>query len=72
MPNLGRPMEKQLKVTLIKSTVRRLKVQKLTVKAMGFHRLHETRYFPDNPAMRGMITRVAHLVKVETVEGQGA
>jgi large subunit ribosomal protein L30 len=65
-------MEKQLKVTLIRSTVRRLKVQKLTVTALGFHRLHETRIFPDNPAVRGMISRVAHLVKWEVVEGKGA
>jgi large subunit ribosomal protein L30 len=62
-------MENQLKVTLIRSTIRRPKVQKLTVKALGFHRLHETRLLPDNPATRGMVARVAHLLKWEEVRG---
>jgi large subunit ribosomal protein L30 len=61
-------MDKKLKVTLIRSTVRRPKVQKLTVKAMGFHRLHETRLLPDNPATRGMVDRVSHLLEWEVVE----
>jgi len=61
-------MEKKLKVTLKRSTVRHLKNHKLTVKAMGFHRLHETRLFPDNPAVRGMINRVSYLLEWEEVE----
>ena len=69
-PN-GGIMEKKLSVTLIKSTVRRQKVQRLTVQALGFHRLHETRLLPDNAAVRGMINRVSHLVKWEEVEVQG-
>jgi large subunit ribosomal protein L30 len=62
-------MEKKLRVTLERSTVRRPHVQKDTVKALGFHRLHETRVLPDNPAVRGMINRVSHLVKWEEIEG---
>jgi large subunit ribosomal protein L30 len=61
-------MAKKLKVTLIRSTIRRPKVQKLTVEALGFHRLRETRIVPDNAAMRGMIHRVSHLVQWEEVE----
>jgi large subunit ribosomal protein L30 len=61
---------KKLKVTLERSTVRKLQTQKRTVKAMGFHRLHETRIFPDNPAVRGMINRVAHLVSWVQVDVQ--
>lgn len=61
-------MAKKLKVTLIRSTIGRQRVQKLTVAAMGFHRLQETRLFPDNPATRGMIHRVSHLVRWEQVE----
>lgn len=61
-------MTKKLKVTLIRSTIRRPRVQKETVAAMGFHRLHETRVVPDNPAMRGMINRISHLVRWEQVE----
>jgi large subunit ribosomal protein L30 len=61
-------MAKKLKVTLIRSTIRRPRVQKLTVEAMGFHRLQETRILPDNPATRGWITRVSHLVRWEEIE----
>jgi large subunit ribosomal protein L30 len=62
-------MASKLKVTLVHSTIRRPKKQKLTVKALGFHRLNETRIMPDNPAMRGMIDQVQHLVRWEVVEG---
>jgi len=61
-------MDKKLKITLIRSTVRRPLKQKLTVKALGFHRLHETRLLPDNPATRGMISRVSHLLEWEEVQ----
>ncbi|MCX6600630.1 MAG: 50S ribosomal protein L30 [bacterium] len=61
-------MAKNLKVTLIRSTIRRPRAQKLTVKALGFHRLQETRVLPDNPATRGMINRVSHLLRWEPVE----
>jgi large subunit ribosomal protein L30 len=61
-------MAKKLKVTLIRSTIRRPRAQKLTVKALGFHRLQETRVLPDNPATRGMINQVSHLLRWEPVE----
>ena len=61
-------MAKKLKVTLIRSTIRRPRAQKLTVKALGFHRLQETRVLPDNPATLGMINQVSHLLRWEPVE----
>ena len=61
-------MEKKLKITLVRSTSRRPAVQRLTVKALGFHRLHETRTLPDNPAVRGMINRVSHLITWEEAQ----
>jgi large subunit ribosomal protein L30 len=61
-------MAKKLKVTLIRSTIRRPRAQKLTVEALGFHRLQETRVLPDNPATRGMINQVSHLLRWEPVE----
>jgi large subunit ribosomal protein L30 len=61
-------MEKKLKVTLIRSTVRRPRLQKATVEAMGFRRLQQTRLLPDNPAVRGMIIKVSHLVRWEEVQ----
>lgn len=61
-------MEKKLKITLTRSTIGRPLMQKRTVKALGFHRLHETRVFPDSAAVRGMLGRVLHLVQWEEVQ----
>jgi len=60
--------QKELKITLIRSAIRRQGVQKRTVEALGFHKLHQTRIVPDNPSMRGMVRKVSHLVKMEEVK----
>ena len=38
---------------------------KATVESLGFRRMNQTRELPDNPAVRGMLRRVAFLVAVE-------
>ncbi len=57
--------EQALRITLIKSPIGYSERHKATVKALGLHRLHQTIEQPDTPAVRGMIAKVAHLVKVE-------
>lgn len=59
-------MEK-LKITQVKSTIDRLKKQKLTIEAMGLGRPNYSVVLPDNPQTRGMIEVVKHLVKVESL-----
>jgi large subunit ribosomal protein L30 len=59
--------DKKLRITWVKGTIQRPEVQKRTIKALGFKHLHETIEQPDNPAVRGMITKVGHLLKVEEV-----
>ena len=59
--------EKQLKVTLVKSTISSLKDQKATIEALGLHKLHSTVIKPDNACIRGMLFKVKHLVTVEEV-----
>ena len=54
-----------LKVTLVKSTIRAVPKHKKTVEALGLKKLHKTVELPDNEATRGMIKQVQHLVKVE-------
>ena len=56
---------KTLRITWIKSAIGFSKHQKATIAALGLHRLHETVEQPDNPATRGQIFRVKHLVRVE-------
>lgn len=58
-------MAKQLKITQIKSGIGYRQRTKDTLRALGFRRMHQTVEQPDNPAIRGMIKAVRHLVKVD-------
>jgi large subunit ribosomal protein L30 len=60
---------KRLRVTLIKSGINRLEDQKRTLVGLGLTKLQRTRELEDTPAVRGMIRKVGHLVKVEEVAG---
>jgi large subunit ribosomal protein L30 len=52
-------------VTQIGSPIGRQGVQRYTLKGLGLNKLHRTRELEDTPAVRGMIHRVRHLVRVE-------
>lgn len=56
---------KQIKVTLVKSTIGYDKKQAKIVKALGLGKLNSTHVLPDNACVRGMINKISHLVKVE-------
>jgi large subunit ribosomal protein L30 len=56
---------KQLKVTLVRSGIGKTKPQKRTIRALGLIKMHACVVHQDTPAIRGMIRRVKHLVKVE-------
>ncbi len=58
-------MPKTLQITLVKSPIGFNKRQKATVKALGLNKLHQTVEQTDNPAVRGMINTVSHLVVVK-------
>ena len=62
------PAEKQIKVTLVKSTNGCLKDHIATVKALGLTKIRTSNVLPDNAAIRGMIFKVKHLVVVEEVK----
>ncbi len=55
----------KLKVTLIKSGIGYAQDQKKTLKALGLNRLNKSMVHNDNPAIRGMLDKVRHLIKVE-------
>ncbi len=57
-----------LKITLVKSSIGYNRRQKDTLQALGLKRMHQTVIKDDHPAIRGMITKVDHLIKVEKVE----
>jgi large subunit ribosomal protein L30 len=56
---------KTVLVTLVRSPIGYTKDQKQTVLALGLRRMHQTIEHYDTPALRGMIRKVEHLVKVE-------
>jgi large subunit ribosomal protein L30 len=60
--------KKQLRITQTRSRIHCPEVQKRTLDALGLRRMSRTVVHEDNPAIRGMIFRVRHLVTVEEVE----
>ena len=61
-------MALKLKVTLVRSGINRPEDQKQTIKALGLTKMHRSNIVSDTLAVRGMIRKVSHLVKVEAVE----
>ena len=58
-----------LHITLVRSPIGAKPKHRLTVKALGLKKLHVTVVQKDNPAIRGMVDQVRHLLKVEEVSG---
>ena len=58
---------KQIKVTLVKSTIGCLKNQKANVEALGLGKIGSSRVHNDDAVTIGMISKVSHLVKVEEI-----
>ena len=55
----------KLRVTWVKSMIGYDQRQRATLKGLGLRRLNHTVEVPDAPAVRGMIAKVSHLVRVE-------
>ena len=56
-----------LEVTWIKSSIGYSERQKGTIRALGLRRVGDTVQHQDTSAIRGMISRVSHLVRVREV-----
>jgi large subunit ribosomal protein L30 len=57
--------EKKIKVTLIKSVIGTKQDHRATVRGLGLRKLNSSAELVDTPAVRGMINKVAYLVKCE-------
>ncbi|MBI5837741.1 MAG: 50S ribosomal protein L30 [Candidatus Eisenbacteria bacterium] len=57
-------MAGKLKITQIRSFSGRKYDQRQTLEALGIRRIGHTVEQPDNPAIRGMIRKIVHLLKV--------
>ncbi|MBE6351742.1 MAG: 50S ribosomal protein L30 [Treponema sp.] len=58
---------KQLKVTLIRSTIGQKPAKVATVRSLGLKKISSSVIHNDCDSVRGMIASVAHLVKVEEI-----
>ena len=54
-----------LKITLVKSTIGAIPKHKKIIEALGLKKINSSVIQQDNPATRGMIRHVSHLLKVE-------
>ena len=57
----------KIKVTQIRSTNKETDRQKANIKALGLKKIRSSVIQPDNPAIRGMIFTVKHMVSVEEI-----
>ena len=57
----------KLKITQTKSTIAALKNHIANIEALGLHKIGQTVVHEDCPAVRGMIFKVKHMVKVEEI-----
>lgn len=56
---------KKLKVTLVKSVIGTKEDHRATVRGLGLRRLNSSAVLEDTPAVRGMIRKIAYLLKCE-------
>jgi large subunit ribosomal protein L30 len=58
--------KRRIKITQIGSPIGRPDNQRATLIGLGLNKLHRSREVEDTAAVRGMIAKVKHLVRVET------
>ena len=56
--------ERSLTVTLVRSSIGAKPKTKGTLRALGLRKIGDTNTLPDRPEIRGMISRVPHLIEV--------
>ncbi|MBT5875554.1 MAG: 50S ribosomal protein L30 [Candidatus Latescibacteria bacterium] len=61
----------RIRVTQKRSAIGRVRKQKLTLEALGIHKMHQTVIHNDTPQIRGMIAKIPHLLEVDMLEDNG-
>jgi large subunit ribosomal protein L30 len=65
---MAKKKQKLLRVKLVRSPIGYSVQQKETVRSLGLRKMNQVVEKPDNPAIRGMLAKIPHLVSVEEVE----
>jgi len=55
---------KTITVEQIGSPIRRPAIQRKTLIGLGLNKMHRRRTLEDTPAVRGMINKISHLVRI--------
>ena len=58
---------KKIKVTQVRSQIRRPQDQKLTLVALGLRKMNQVVEHDASPAILGMVNKVKHLISVEEI-----
>lgn len=61
-------MAKRIRITQVRSAVGRQKIQQRTLDALGIKRHQQSVVHNDTPAIRGMIAKLQHLLRVTEVD----
>ena len=64
-------MSGRLRITMRRSRIGSTPRQREVLRGLGLRRINSSVLRPDDPAIRGMVAKVAHLVEVESVSGAG-
>jgi large subunit ribosomal protein L30 len=57
--------DKTIRVTLVKSPIGTKQPHRATLRGLGLRRINHTVELPDTPAVRGMVNKIAYLLKCE-------
>jgi len=58
----------QLKITLRRSPIGAKPAHRKTVRALGLRKMHQTVIKNDDPAIRGMVKSISHMVEYEEMK----
>ncbi len=64
----GSKSSTRVRVTQIGSPIGRPAEQRATLVGLGLNKMHRSRVLEDTPSVRGMIDKISHLVRAETVD----
>lgn len=68
---MSSPSTAKIRVTQIGSPIGRRKDQRATLVGLGLNKMHRSKILEDTPAVRGMVDKIKHLVRLEPV-GEGS
>ncbi|MFW5777142.1 MAG: 50S ribosomal protein L30 [Spirochaetota bacterium] len=58
----------RLRITLVRSPIGALPKHRQTVRSLGLRKMNQSVEQDDNPAIRGMVRAVGHMVRLEEIE----